>query len=312
MSINDQQHTVAEYFRKHFGTTPLNQRLQDIHKEAGEVLRWTDIAGLKDEMGDLLATLLAGINECGFEAEALLEQNKQKIERRSGQYAALGRKTKVAILGGAFNPITLGHIAVAKLVLQATGAFDECWVMPCHRHLYNKDLTDAKHRLAMCKIAASSDPRIKVFPFEIDGKLSGETYHLVKKLLDDPMAETHSYSLIIGMDNANTFDKWVNFSELERMIQFVIVPRPGEEADPKVTWYKNGHHIVLQPENPLPDTSSTRAKECLKAFWRCHKMKAETTGLINAANAIEIIGQPVFDYIFENKLYTGENGEQKE
>jgi nicotinic acid mononucleotide adenylyltransferase len=42
---------------------------------------------------------------------------------------------------------------------------------------------------------------------------------MVKKLLSEDFAKNErDFSLAIGMDNANTFDKWVNHQDLERMI----------------------------------------------------------------------------------------------
>jgi len=48
-------------------------------------------------------------------------------------------KTNVAILGGAFDPITIGHVQVAEQVL-AKGLVDEVWFMPCFKHRFGKRL----------------------------------------------------------------------------------------------------------------------------------------------------------------------------
>ena len=204
----------------------------------------------------------------------------------------LGRKTTVAILGGAFNPVTLDHIRVAQFVLNTSRTFDEVWLMPCFSHLYHKELVSAEQRLEMCRIAAKKDGRIRVSDYEIKHELSGETYQLVKRLQSDPelLSDRFDFSLIIGMDNANTFDKWVNYENLERMIRFVVVPRVGVLRDSKVNWYLKPPHIYLaDTDKVIGDGSSTKVREAFKKGlgW-------DTENLLD---------QGVYQYIKDHDLY---------
>lgn len=84
-------------------------------------------------------------------------------------------KLKVALLGGAFDPPTLGHIAVAKLVLDATNEFDEVWLTPCFKHMYNKQMSSAADRLTAILHMAQGDGRIKTFDYEIKNQLAVDT-----------------------------------------------------------------------------------------------------------------------------------------
>lgn len=293
-TIRDLQSMVRENFHRTFGPTPLRQRIDDIAKEAREVERWTDIDNLKEEFGDLLASLLCGIDECGFQSDELLENNRLKIERRFEQYQSLGRKTKVALLGGAFNPVTTGHIAVAKFVLDTSKLFDEVWLVPCYKHMHGKSMESPEHRAEMVRLACECDPRLKVFDFEIKNKLAGETYHFVKRLLDDAISETHSFAMIIGMDNANHFHQWVNYEDLEKLIQFVIVPRPGEAIDitEHTPWFLNGRHIFLNDDKRIiPETSSTSVRASISdnGIWWTDKVSPK-----------------VKEYIIKHQLYQPE------
>lgn len=292
------QKEVEETFTKAFGRTPLRQRIEDIFKEALELSRYTDMRNLEEETGDLLASLVALMNEQGWKMEHLLYNCLSKIQTRVAQYQSLGRKYTVAILGGAFDPITTGHIKIAQFVLDTSRTFDEVWIMPCFQHLYNKKMASPEHRLKMCELAARSDPRIRVFPYEIDHKLAGETYHFVKTLLEEDFAKhQHDFSMIIGMDNANTFDKWVNYQDLERMIRFVVVPRGNVERDEKVDWYLKPPHIYLHPDEPLLETSSTHLRFILSSSRR--PVRKEEPGLLEGE-----IDPLVLDYIIQHKLYT--------
>ena len=265
--IRDVQADVNQTFVSIFGRTPLKERLDDVLRMAIRTSRFSDLENLKDETGDLLNSVLQLCNECGWHGDELSAQNIAKIIRRRAQYQSLGRKLKVAIFGGAFDPITTGHIKNAQLVLNYSKEFDEVWVMPCYTHLCGKNMAPAQDRLEMCKLATKSDGRLKVSPYEIDHKLGGETYHLVKMLLDDSaMMDRCDFSIIIGLDNALTFDKWVNYEFLERQIRFITVARPGVEEDPKVQWYRRVPHIYLQPEahEDLIKISSTDVRRMIR------------------------------------------------
>ncbi|MFA5313247.1 MAG: hypothetical protein WC375_08050 [Methanomassiliicoccales archaeon] len=263
------QKNVDKAFLGAFGRTPLNQRLDDIFRETVELKKFTDIANLKEEAGDSLASLIQLCNECQWDVEELVGNTLAKIEKRERQYHSLGRKMQVAIIGGAFDPPTIGHIKLAQFVLNSSRTFDEVWFMPCAHHMYNKKMASASKRIAMCKIAASCDPRIRVSDYEIVNNLRGETYHLVKRLQNEDFARhQNDFSMIIGMDNANTFDKWVNFKELERMIRFVVVSRQGIIQDKNTTWYLEPPHILLHAESHIPESSSTQLRDWLKmVYW---------------------------------------------
>lgn len=296
LDIPEAQRKAGSYFREIFGRTPLRQRLDDIRKEADELANWSHLDDLKTEFGDILASVLAGIDECGLRADLLLEENENKIRAREKQYKALGRKVQVAIFGGAFDPITNAHIEVGKFVL-AAGQVDEIWYTPCFKHMYNKNMASAEHRMAMIHKATKDDPRLKLFPFEIDHQLAGETYHFAKLLLADKLSETHSFSFIIGMDNANSFHRWVNYQDLERLVRFIVVPRAGETQDPNVTWYLNGRHLLLKPTHGicLPQGSSTQVRQSIK--------EGSSTWDLGNEYWSKLVNPWVADYIRSQNLY---------
>jgi len=296
ISTQGLQDQVAHAFKKAFGRTSLRARLQDILGEAIELQRWTDIQNLEEEAGDLACSLLAFFHETGLNMGEAVQHTLEKIERRQPQYHSLGRKVKVALLGGAFDPPTLGHIAVAKFVLKAAKSeFDEVWLVPCYKHMFNKEMSSADDRLTMLGYASSDDGRIKICDYEIQEKLGGETYHFLKSLLDSELAQTHQFSYIIGMDNANGFDRWVNFEELERLIRFVIVPRVGEEPDPNVTWYLKPPHIFLRSDTPLPNTASSTVR----------------SGISTRRNVEQMLDPRVLDYINRKGLYIKQDSGEK-
>ncbi len=278
---------IAETFEEAFGRTPLTQRLEDIDDECRDLVRWTDMKDLKENAGDLLCSVLMLAHENGWDPSNLVYDTLRKIRRRHEQYRGLGRKMKVAILGGAFDPIHNGHIALAQFVLNTSRTFDEVWLMPANRHMSGKNMQDVKHRLKMCELAAAHDGRIKVSRYEIDNDMAGETYHTMKNILSDQkMTDKYDFSVIIGLDNANHFDKWVNYQHLERMCRFVVVSRIGEESN-GADWYLKSPHIYLKAEDEIPGWSSTMIRN----------------GMMVGDDPAEYLAPSVRNYIYEKELY---------
>lgn len=264
-SVQQLQAGVNDTFVRHFGKTPLQERIDDIARESVELRRYTDVLSMREELGDLLASSIQLANENGWSIAELLEENRKKIECRSTQYQSLGRKYRVCILGGAFDPITKGHIQVAKFILDSSGEFDQVWLMPCNQHMFSKTMVSAQHRLEMCRIASYADKRIKVSDYEVRNCLSGETYAVAKRLLGDPeYKDTHNFSMAIGMDNALSFDKWVNYTLLERLMRFVVVPRKGYSLEQGSRWFLREPHIFLCDNAPSCDVSSTAVRSAIK------------------------------------------------
>jgi nicotinate-nucleotide adenylyltransferase len=212
------------------------------------------------------------------------------MKKQGMQYQSPGIKVQVAVLGGAFDPITRAHMQIASFVLDTGPTFDEVWIMPCYRHIYNKKMASPPHRLAMCSLAASKDCRVKISDYEIKNAFIGGTYHLMKKLLDEEfIKDTYEISLIIGLDNANTFNSWVEHGALEKIIRFVVVPRQGVAINTDVNWYLNPPHIYLEADKPIMKVSSTRVRELLRR-GKYEKVR-------------DFLDPDVFLYIREHKLY---------
>jgi nicotinate-nucleotide adenylyltransferase len=283
------QQKINEIFIEHFQKTPLNERLKDILNESIELSRFTDIKNIKEEAGDLLCSVIQLCNESDFDVEDVINKCLEKIKRRKLQYKSLGRKVKVAILGISGNPCSIGHIQICKYVLNVLGKeFDEVWITPNYCSITGKNIISYQHRENMCKLSID-DSRIKVFDYENKHHLGGETYYMVKKLMNDPLYENYNFSFILGQDNANIFNTFVNFEELEKMIRFIIVPRKGIEPNSN-SWYTKSPHIYLNGKDediPIMEVSSTEIRNKIK----------------NGESVDGLINSEVYKYIIENKLY---------
>lgn len=111
----------------------------------------------------------------------------------------------VGIMGGTFNPVHKGHIAIANY---AHEQFDipEILVMPSYSPAYkdNDCIVSAKHRCNMVELAIKDYACMKLSTFEIERK--GKTYTAdTLRLMKDDYDKIY---FIIGADSLFTLDYW--------------------------------------------------------------------------------------------------------
>ena len=192
---------------------------------------------------------------------------------------------KTGLIGGAFNPPTIGHYKLAQFIMNSQ-LVDEVWLMPCYSHNHNKKMVSPQHRLNMCNLI--SNKNIKTSDYEIKNQTNGKTFDLITKLQNDPNYNNHQFYIVIGLDNANSIHKWANYQELLEITQFIVISRKGYSLDPNVDWFFKSPHIFMNARN-IPETSSTQARQS-----------------INNSNDIDIntiINEKVYNYIKSHNLY---------
>lgn len=139
-------------------------------------------------------------------------------------------KKRVGILGGTFNPPHIAHLVIADQVCQQLG-LDKVFFMPAAipPHVDEKKTIDAKHRLTMVKKAIQDNPKFDVETIEIERGGKSYTYDTMVELTEqNPDTE---YYFIIGTDMVNYLPKWYKIDELQQLVQFVGVKRPGYIID---------------------------------------------------------------------------------
>lgn len=293
MDVTEASRLVDTTFRTHFGITSLKERQREILNKILTLVNEVDPRQLRHAVGNSLCALIQLANEQDIPLDCVIRETCQRIERRGSQYRTLGRKLSIGLFGGAFDPITIGHIGTAQLVLDAVRDIDEIWLTPANQHAFDKHMAPASNRLEMCEIARRVDARIKVFPYEIDNDLDGKTWNLLSRLSLDRDLDRYEFSFIIGQDNANTFEKWHKAEELMQMMRFIVVPRPGYAVAPEEgAWYTNAPHIYLDPDPEVNlEVSSTAVRDLM------------TSGRVYEGEVQKMLDPEVFRYLLDHALY---------
>ena len=149
---------------------------------------------------------------------------------------------KVGLYFGSFNPIHMGHIQVAKYMLEHIPV-DEVWFIPSplNPHKVNDVLIPAELRLAWVEKAIAKEDNIRVNDVEFGLGLPSFSYRTVQELYSQ--FPTHQFSLIMGADNLPEFYTWQNAEELANKCPLHVYARPGFETPPnpipfQATWHQ--------------------------------------------------------------------------
>jgi len=135
---------------------------------------------------------------------------------------------KLGILGGSFNPIHEGHLAMADAVRKAHG-LDLVMFVPAGRPPHKgSDLASADDRLQMARLAVEGREVLTVSDVEV--RRPGVSYTV------DTLEEIHrqypeaELFFIIGEDSVPELSGWRNPRRILELARVVAVNRPGSNA----------------------------------------------------------------------------------
>jgi len=211
---------------------------------------------------------------------------------------------EILLFGGAFNPVTIGHIQTANnamfwcqsarssmsgnyaIINARDFLFSAVWFLPCYRSRWGKPLVDGKHRVEMIRMSieesACSFNFMDVSDFEIVNELEGGSYDIVRKIQD--RYPNCRFSFLIGADHADRMPAWVEGKKFIEEFRFVVAGRAG--VKPRTDWYFRSPHIYVPFINTGKIISSTIAR-----------------AQISQEGESDLVYPSVMNYIKENGLY---------
>lgn len=200
--------------------------------------------------------------------------------------AAAVSPRRVGILGGAFDPPHLAHLALAHAAI-AQLQLDELRVIPTGQAWHKpRPLTAAAHRLAMAELLFAELPQAVVDARET--RRSGPTYTL--DTLNELRAEVPGADvfLIIGADQAQALTIWHAWEQILQSAIICVADRP----------FSTGPRAVFDAETAYPD----------RFFHLQMPAMALSATDIRAAisthqNVTALVGESVARYIAAHHLY---------
>ena len=189
---------------------------------------------------------------------------------------------RIGILGGTFDPIHKGHLALARAAVKQL-KLDRLIFVPAFRHpLETKEkitMASPRARLEMIRLATKDEPKFEVSDCELKRKGISYTVETLRAFRAQ-YPKPHELFFITGGDWGKSLNQWKDIDTIFSLAHFVVAKRPGFDT-------KNlPSKVELLDFIPL-DISSTEVRNRLK--------KGMPVGLL--------IPTSLGDYIQKQNLY---------
>jgi nicotinate-nucleotide adenylyltransferase len=206
----------------------------------------------------------------------------QRVGARDGE--------TVGLLGGTFDPIHNGHLAIARRVRDALGLAGVIFIpagMPPHKP--GQLVSPGVDRAAMIALAIAPDPRLSLSTMELDRPGPSYTADTLAGLAD--LAEGQLLEFILSSEAFAGFPTWHEPGRILELARLAVVPRAGARPvdtgwlDAQLPAWRDRVDFV---DGPLVDVSASVIRDRVRAGL-------PIDGLVP---------QAVADYIAAHRLYT--------
>jgi nicotinate-nucleotide adenylyltransferase len=198
----------------------------------------------------------------------------------------LKTEPRIGILGGIFDPVHFGHLAIAQLAYEHFKLKKVFFIpagIPPHK---SESVTEsATHRLTMLNLAIKSNNAFCLWNEEIKQEgfsFTVDTLHTFKNLYPDS-----DFYFIIGSDNLFEILTWRNYKTIIKMVTLCVAHRPGYSM--RIPQELSRAEVIAFP-SPEWGISSTKIRTYIAENISCRYLMPRS----------------VVDYIRKNKLYKKE------
>lgn len=205
---------------------------------------------------------------------------------------------KIAVFGGTFDPVHLGHLGLARAVLHSE-TVDEVLFLPSYHppHKAGEGISPFEMRVEMLRLAIAGEPGFQISLMEQER--SGKSFTLDTLHLLSAQHPENELFLLIGSDSLRQLHTWSRAHELVARYGILVYPRTGEMAE---------------REELLKHWTSQEADRLLNSVL-CHLnywdyASSEIRALFaagRAGDAAQFLHPSVWQYLMKTKLYKPRN-----
>lgn len=166
---------------------------------------------------------------------------------------------KIGLFFGSFNPVHIGHLALANYFVEYTD-LDELWfIVSPHNPLKNKESLLPDHfRFEMVELALRDDRRFRVS--DVEFRMPKPSYTIDTLAYLTEKYPEYNFILIMGSDGLPTFDKWKNHEQIISQYPRYVYPRKSDTAID----YPAHKNILLVKDAPMIEISSSFIRQAIK------------------------------------------------
>ena len=210
------------------------------------------------------------------------------------------KKPAIAILGGTFDPIHLGHLRLAIDLAEKLG-LEEVRLMPSFQPVHRESPTATQEqRLKMLQLAVDDIKELSIDDRELQRE--GPSYTLLSlQEIRKEIGPEQPLFFILGDDAFNQFDSWYQWQDIINYAHLLIAIRPGKHeqiSEQLENFIENNEFksieypytacgTVIRIDNPMLDISSSEIRK------RINENK----------NIRYLLPAKVYDYIEQQKIY---------
>ena len=146
---------------------------------------------------------------------------------------------RIGVFGGTFDPIHLGHLAIAEEARDRLDLEEVCFVPAGAPWMKaGQPLSSAQDRLAMVRLAVEDNPFFRVSTIELERPGPSYTVDTLRELREEYGPEAQFF-FILGSDSFVRFREWKDPEGVLRLATLVVLERPGgtwstEEVEEKM------------------------------------------------------------------------------
>jgi nicotinate-nucleotide adenylyltransferase len=163
----------------------------------------------------------------------------------------------IAMFGGTFDPVHVGHLLLAERAREELG-LDRILFVPANIPPHKRSgrlIAPPQARIAMLALAIASNPAFEISTHEIDRE--GVSYTVDTLRHFETLHPLARFTLLIGGDNARDFRTWRQPETIAALARVAVFARPGSEL-PEELLPGVGYHRI---GSPLLEISSTDIRE---------------------------------------------------
>lgn len=208
-------------------------------------------------------------------------------------------RRRIGILGGTFDPVHVGHLAIARAATEAL-ALDELRFVPTARSWQKAAAgADAGRRCDMLRAAIGSTPGWQVDEREIRRGGASYTVDTLESLREELGADA-AIVLVLGSDQFRNLDTWHRYRELLRFAHIATTQRERvalADPPPAVAALLDAHGREALPDAPAGSI----------VYFRMPAVAISSSALRRALargeRPLELLPPGVIDYIGRHGLY---------
>ncbi len=133
---------------------------------------------------------------------------------------------RLGILGGTFDPVHLGHVAVAQAALHAL-VLDQVLFIPSFKPPHKAELAIAPfaERLTMLKLALEARPEFPISALEGERQELSYTIDTLRELRHR-LGEAATFYFLMGFDAFVEMASWKSYQDIPKLADLVVINRP--------------------------------------------------------------------------------------